>query len=176
MLTPGIVQLYSPFVTLYSSKDNLYMNPWQHLSQMGRKAKPIFAKPRAKYWKQSQKGWNVTNILRQPQSQESRPMPNQGQGKYCQTQSTNKFIIKSKIIYNFLPLWWLLTSKDNNWMSKNQKYICDIQTGTGINCHAHSEKISYGMQTWKKLKSFHHNQVDEKHPKTKQLKSKQRGV
>ena len=29
MLTPGIVQLYSPFVysTLYSSKDNLYMNP-----------------------------------------------------------------------------------------------------------------------------------------------------
>ena len=160
MLTPGIVQLYSPFV--YRSKDNLYMNPWQHLSQMGRKAKPIFAKPRAKVWETEPKRLKCNQHF-----VTATKLRKQTNAKYCQTQSTDKFIIKSKIIYNFLPLWWLLTSKDNN---------CDIQTGTEINCHAHSEKISYGMQTWKKLKSFHHNQVDEKHPKTTQLKSKHRGV
>ena len=35
--------------------------------------------------------------------------------------NAHKFMIKSEQIYNLLPFWWLLTTKDNNRMSKNWK-------------------------------------------------------
>jgi hypothetical protein len=45
-LRPGIVQQYDAVV--FSSKDDLYMNPCQHQSHIERKGKPTIAKASAK--------------------------------------------------------------------------------------------------------------------------------
>jgi hypothetical protein len=78
---------------------------------MGKKAKPIFAKPRAKILetkpkrlKYNQHFEKATTSRKQTNVKPRIPNPQakkryQGQGKYCQTQSTNKFIIKSNFAF-----------------------------------------------------------------------------
>jgi hypothetical protein len=84
-----------------------------------------------KMFKWNQHFWTATKPRKKTNAKPKVPNPQSKKGKseYCQTQSRNKFIIKSGNIYNLLPLWWLLSSKNNNRMSKNLKYKCDIKTG-----------------------------------------------
>ena len=109
---------------------------------------PAFSLKQTKINDEAEQHWNKSCP---PQSQKRQTMPNT---KAIRKRTRPITWYKTCCIryYSIKTLWWLFTSIVINWISKNRKYICDIETGNEVS--PHGERIICRIMHITKLTSL----------------------